>query len=111
LTDLPTAQERSYRGRAGEWVTASGVVDIDLERPREEPEPEKEPPMKVLCLLRRHKWRVDNSDPKQPFEVCDRCGHYRNDDSFTDLTGGANMRGPNMTRGPGPLAGGNVGGW
>ena len=60
--------------------------------------------MKVLCLLGRHKWRVDNSDPKQPFEVCDRCGHYRNDDSWTDLTGDANMRGP------GPFAGGNAGG-
>jgi len=43
--------------------------------------------MKVLCLLGRHKWRVDNSDPKQPFEVCDRCGHYRNDDSWTRQTG------------------------
>ena len=48
--------------------------------------------MKILCFLRRHKWRVDNSDPEQPFEVCDRCGHYRNDDSWTDMTAAANMR-------------------
>ncbi len=48
--------------------------------------------MKVLCLLGRHKWRLDNSDPKRPFVVCDRCGHYRNDDSWTDLTDAANMR-------------------
>ena len=35
--------------------------------------------MRVLCILGRHKWRVDNSDPERPFEICDRCGHYRND--------------------------------
>ena len=58
--------------------------------------------MKVLCLLGRHKWRMDNSDPEQPFEVCDRCGHYRNDDSWTDLTGAANMR---------PMGGGAGAGW
>jgi Prophage protein (DUF1660) len=48
--------------------------------------------MKVLCLLGRHKWRVDKSDPERPFEVCDRCGHYRNDDSWTDSTAAADMR-------------------
>ena len=48
--------------------------------------------MKVLCLFGRHKWRVDNSDPEQPVEVCDRCGHYRNDVSWSDLTAEANMR-------------------
>ena len=48
--------------------------------------------MKVRCLLGRHKWQVDSSDPEQPVEVCARCGHYRNDDSWTDLTGAANMR-------------------
>jgi hypothetical protein len=64
--------------------------------------------MKVLCLLGRHKWRVDNSDPEQPFQVCDRCGHYRNDDSWTDLTGDANMRGPRVQP-PGPLTGGTGG--
>ena len=66
---------------------------VDREPLAEEAESEKkEPTMKVLCLLGRHKWRVDNSDPEQPFEVCDRCGHYRNDDSWTDLTAQANMR-------------------
>ena len=63
--------------------------------------------MKVLCLLGRHKWRVDNSDPEQPFEVCDRCGHYRNDDSWTDRTGAANVR----PMGGGAGAGGAGGGW
>lgn len=50
--------------------------------------------MKVLCILGRHKWRVDNSDPERSFEVCDRCGHYRNDVHvhWTDLTAEANMR-------------------
>jgi hypothetical protein len=47
--------------------------------------------MKVLCRLGRHKWRLDSSDPKRPVEVCDRCGHYRNDDSWTDLTAASNM--------------------
>ena len=49
--------------------------------------------MKVLCLLGRHKWRVDNSDPERPFEVCDRCGHYRSGDvSWTVPTEQTNMR-------------------
>ena len=50
--------------------------------------------MKVPCLLGRHKWRVDDSDPERPFEVCDRCGHDRNDVHvhWTDLTAEANMR-------------------
>ena len=48
--------------------------------------------MKVLCLLGRHKWRMDKSDPEHPFQVCDRCGHYRSDVSWTDLTNEANMR-------------------
>ena len=59
--------------------------------------------MKVLCLLRRHKWRVDNSDPERPFEVCDRCGHYRNDGHWTDQTAQANVR-------PMPFSGGDGGG-
>jgi hypothetical protein len=46
--------------------------------------------VKVLCLLGRHKWRMDRSDPEQPFEVCDRCGHYRND--ITDSTAAETMR-------------------
>ena len=49
--------------------------------------------MKVLCILGRHKWRVDNSDPERPFEVCDRCGHYRSGDVFwTVPTAQANKR-------------------
>ena len=50
--------------------------------------------MRILCILGRHKWRVDNSDPERPFEICDRCGHYRNDVQvhWTDLTAEANMR-------------------
>ena len=35
---------------------------------------------------------MDNTDPERPFEVCDRCGHYRNDVHWTDLTAEANMR-------------------
>ncbi len=50
--------------------------------------------MKVLCILGRHRWRVDNSDPERPFEVCDRCGHYRNDDSSTSTYPGAGADGP-----------------
>jgi hypothetical protein len=34
---------------------------------------------------------MDNGDPERPFEVCHRCGHYRNDDSITDLTAEANV--------------------
>lgn len=65
--------------------------------------------MKVLCILGRHKWRVDNSDPEQPFQVCDRCGHYRNDEHmrWTDLTAEAPMRPMN----PGPGGSSGVGGW
>jgi len=67
--------------------------------------------MKVLCLLGRHKWRVDNSDPEQPFEVCDRCGHYRNDDSWTDRTGAADPS-PKWDRmRPMDGGGGAGGGW
>jgi hypothetical protein len=59
----------------------------------EEPEGSEEGAiMKVRCLLGRHKWRVDTTDPEHPFEVCDRCGHYRSDSSWTDLTAEANMR-------------------
>lgn len=58
--------------------------------------------MKVRYLLGRHKRRADYSDPEQPFEVCDRCGHYRNDDSWTDLTGAAKMR-PLDPWTPGPM--------
>ena len=47
--------------------------------------------VKVLCLLGRHKWHVDNSDPEHPFEVCDRCGHYWSHVSWTDFTIEANM--------------------
>jgi hypothetical protein len=70
--------------------------------------------MKVLCLLGRHKWRVDNSDPEQPFEVCDRCGHYRNDDSWTDRTAAADPS-PKWDRmrpmdGGGGAGGGGAGG-
>jgi hypothetical protein len=74
--------------------------------------------MKVRCLLGRHKWQVDNSDPEQPVEVCARCGHYRNDDSWTDLTGAANMRPMDPSPGGGgrgfpvdPSPGGGVGGF
>ena len=67
--------------------------------------------MKVLCILGRHKWRVDNSDPERPFEVCDRCGHYRNDVHvhWTDLTAEANTR--PMDQGPRSGGGGSVGGY
>ena len=42
--------------------------------------------MKVPCLPGRHRWRVDNSDPERPVLVCDRCGHYRDDVSWTDVS-------------------------
>ena len=66
--------------------------------------------MKVLCILRRHKWRVDNTDPERPYEVCDRCGHYRTDG--TDPTAEANKRHwdhPPPSGSIGPNSG--VGGW
>ena len=70
--------------------------------------------MKVLCLLGRHKWRVDNSDPVRPFEVCDRCGHYRNDvhvDWAADERGNPGTRyPPRHARGGGYVGGGYDGG-
>lgn len=68
--------------------------------------------MKVLCILGRHKWRVDNSDPERPFEVCARCSHYRNDVHWTDLTAEANMRpmNPEGAGGGGMTGGGDGGG-
>src|SRR5215204_4838349 len=82
---------------------------VDREPLAEEAESEKkEPTMRVLCLLGRHKWRVDNSDPERPFEVCDRCGHYRSGDvSWSVPTAQANMR--PMDHHPG--AGGGGGGF
>ena len=74
--------------------------------------------MKVLCILGRHKWRVDNSDPERPFEVCDRCGHYRSGDvSWTVPTEQANKRpmdpraGGGGGGGYGAFGGGDAGGW
>ena len=45
--------------------------------------------MNVLCLIRRHKWRVETNGEDQ-YEKCMRCGHYKNDVSWRDVTfGGA----------------------
>ena len=45
--------------------------------------------MNVLCLIGRHKWRVEN-DGEDQYEKCMRCGHYRNDVSWRDVPlGGA----------------------
>lgn len=41
--------------------------------------------MNVLCLIRRHTWRVETVDEDQ-YEKCVRCGHYRNEVSWRDLT-------------------------
>ena len=57
--------------------------------------------MNVLCLVRRHRWRVEDNGGEQPYEVCVRCGHYRNDVKWTDLTREANLR-----PGAGDLGGG-----
>jgi hypothetical protein len=45
--------------------------------------------MNVLCLIRRHKWRVE-TDGEDHYEKCMRCGPYRNDVSWRDVNfGGA----------------------
>ena len=68
--------------------------------------------MRILCILGRHKWRVDNSDPERPFEVCDRCGHYRNDvDWAADERGNPGTGYPfGRAHGGGYVGGGDGGG-
>ncbi|GAA3705139.1 hypothetical protein GCM10022204_23230 [Microlunatus aurantiacus] len=32
---------------------------------------------KLTCLLGRHDWRPGVDRDEQPYEKCERCGHYR----------------------------------
>ena len=49
--------------------------------------------MNVLCLIRRHKWRVE-TDGDDQYEKGESCGHYRNDASWLDVGAGGNMARP-----------------
>lgn len=46
--------------------------------------------MNALCLVLRHKWRVEDINGK-PYEVCARCHHYRNDADWRDVNGKPGM--------------------
>ena len=43
--------------------------------------------MNALCLLLRHRWRVEDIDGES-YEVCVRCRHYRNDVHWRDINAG-----------------------
>jgi hypothetical protein len=68
--------------------------------------------MNVLCLIRRHKWRAE-SDGEDQYEKCVRCGHYRNDVSWQDVTFGGAGQPPGHvypSSGAGYTDGGGTGG-
>jgi len=62
--------------------------------------------MNALCLLLRHRWRIEDVDGES-YEVCARCHHYRNDVDWRDINAGKphlpHASGVDMSGGP-PMA-------
>lgn len=39
----------------------------------------------VLCGLLRHRWRAETGETGDSYEICSRCGRYRNRVSWTHV--------------------------